>query len=167
MAYLNPSDDAEEGFDGLLGQSLQTTRRGDALKAIASFLALGERGLGLRIERCHDAARHAAEVVTASDDLELVHPADLTTMVFRYRPGTGADCSDINGRLRRRLLERGEALIGRTTVTIDGEPRTCLKLTIINPDIGPAEVEAMLELVVQTGRAVERVPSQREQRSAS
>ncbi|MEM6787813.1 MAG: pyridoxal-dependent decarboxylase [Myxococcota bacterium] len=167
VAYLNPSDDAEEGFDGLLGQSLQTTRRGDAIKAIASFLALGERGLGARIDRCHDAARHGEKMVRRDPSLELVHPADLTTVVFRYRPESEQDEDELNGRLRRCLLERGQALIGRTTVSHDGAPVTCLKLTITNPDIGPAEVESLLDLVVATGRDLEAEPAIRRQRSAS
>src|SRR5205085_6975788 len=41
VAYLNPSDDAAAGLDGLLGRSLQTTRRPDAVKIVTTLLAYG------------------------------------------------------------------------------------------------------------------------------
>ena len=44
--YLNPSDDEAAGFTSLLGTSLQTTRRSDALKIAATLLTVGRAGMG-------------------------------------------------------------------------------------------------------------------------
>jgi L-2,4-diaminobutyrate decarboxylase len=161
VAYLNPSDDAEAGLDGLLGRSLQTTRRADALKVAATLLAHGRRGLGELVEVCHDLARHAERRIASEPELELVAPAELTTVVFRYRgwPGDHPRRTDaLNGALRRRLLERGTALVGRTAVRLaPGEsPSVCLKLTLLNPTATPADIDELVTAVLRAGRDAER-----------
>ena len=163
VAYLNPVDDIEAGLDGLLGRSLQTTRRPDAVKVVATMLAYGKRGLGDMVDACHDLARHAQERILAEAELELVAPAELTTVVFRYRPrrhavGRGKFEDELNGALRRRLLESGRALIGRTAVALSegAEPRVCLKLTLLNPTATPSDIDELLGEVLRAGREAER-----------
>ncbi|WP_428264828.1 pyridoxal phosphate-dependent decarboxylase family protein [Haliangium sp.] len=172
VAYLNPSDDAAAGYDGLLGRSLQTTRRPDAVKVAATLLALGRRGLGEMVDACHELARHAERRIAAEPELELVSPAELTTVVFRYRcfhrrPGDRVRLEDqTNAALRRRLLETGWALIGRTAVHLSGDDapaRVCLKLTLLNPTATPADIDELIEVTVQAGRDCER---QLEERTA-
>jgi L-2,4-diaminobutyrate decarboxylase len=171
VAYLNPSDDSEHGLDGLLGRSLQTTRRPDALKVVATLLAYGQRGLGALVDACHDLARYAEQRITRERELELVAPAELTTVVFRYRCRAGvpdpAEFEDrVNGALRRRLLERGVALIGRTSVSLAGPEspaRVCLKLTLLNPTARPGDIDDLVRAVLRAGRECER---QLEERAA-
>ncbi|NMO17574.1 aspartate aminotransferase family protein [Pyxidicoccus fallax] len=157
VAYLNPEDDSEAGYDGLLGRSLQTTRRPDAVKVAATLLAHGRRGLGDMVDTCHDLARHAEARIKAEPELELVAPAELTTVVFRYRTGEDPAREDeINGQLRRRLMETGVALIGRTAVRLDGPgspERVCLKFTLLNPTTTPEELDALVNAVLAAGRA--------------
>jgi L-2,4-diaminobutyrate decarboxylase len=167
VAYLNPSDDAEAGYDGLLGRSLQTTRRPDATKVAATLLAYGTRGIGRMVEACHALARHAERRIASEPLLELVAPAELTTVVFRYRgcsavpeaafPDAEAFRDGVNGHLRRRLLEGGIALLGRTATPLarGAEPRVCLKLTLLNPCTEAADVDRMIDAVLLTGRACE------------
>ncbi|WP_344258001.1 pyridoxal phosphate-dependent decarboxylase family protein [Streptomyces sodiiphilus] len=154
VAYLNPDDDGEAGYDGLLGHSLQTTRRADVLKVAATFLALGQEGIGSMLEACHDLARHAATAVRSHTRLELVTEPALTTVVFRYLPATTTDpeaCDRINGALRRRLLSEGTALIGRT----ESGGAVRLKLTLLNPQARTTDIDELLAAVVAAGRAVE------------
>ncbi|GAU67081.1 putative L-2,4-diaminobutyrate decarboxylase [Streptomyces sp. NBRC 110611] len=161
VAYLNPTDDAEAGYDGLLGRSLQTTRRADAVKAAATLLAHGRAGLGRMVDACHDLARHAERRILAEPELELVSPAELTTVVFRYR-GTGRPDSadDLNGALRRRLLESGSALIGRTDARTAGPgspTRVCLKFTLLNPTATTEDIDGLVDTVLETGRTCARL----------
>ena len=164
VAYLNPSDDAEAGLDGLLGRSLQTTRRPDALKVAATFLAEGQRGLGDMVDTCHALARHAEERIAAEPELELIAPANLTTVVFRFRCRHWLGERDqfenqVNGALRRRLLERGSALIGRTEVTPAGahaRPLVCLKFTLLNPTTTPEDLDELVQAILRAGREAER-----------
>jgi glutamate/tyrosine decarboxylase-like PLP-dependent enzyme len=165
VAYLNPSDDAEAGLDGLLGRSLQTTRRPDAVKIVATLLAHGRRGMGDMVDACHDLARYAEHRILKEPELELVSPAELTTVVFRYRSRTrpaGWDAGvedEINGALRRRLLERGIALIGRTAVRLDGadgRESVCLKFTLLNPTAKPGDIDDLVHAVLRAGRDAAR-----------
>ncbi|WP_206305891.1 pyridoxal-dependent decarboxylase [Streptomyces sp. RFCAC02] len=152
VAYLNPDDDGAAGYDGLLGNSLATTRRADALRVAATFLALGRQGIGAMLDACHDLARHAAAAVTAHPDLELTAEPVLTTVVFRYLPARRAEADTVNGALRRRLLRQGTALVGRTDLR-DGSVR--LKLTLLNPQATKTDVDDLFAAVIAAGRAVE------------
>ncbi|WP_053171201.1 pyridoxal phosphate-dependent decarboxylase family protein [Streptomyces sp. SBT349] len=157
VAYLNPDDDGAAGYDGLLGHSLQTTRRADAFKVAATFLALGREGIGAMLDACHDLARHAARTVTAHPRLDLTADPVLTTVVFRYLPqdpGAAADparAGAVNAALRRRLLREGTALIGRTDV--GGTVR--LKLTLLNPQATTTDIDELLAAVVRAGMSEE------------
>jgi L-2,4-diaminobutyrate decarboxylase len=160
VAYLNPRDDAEAGLDGLLGRSLQTTRRANALKVVATLLTHGRSGLGEMVDVCHDLARYAAERIAREPELELVWAAALTTVLFRYRCQRADEhhADDVNGALRRRLLERGVALIGRTAARLGADPteRVCLKLTLLNPSATPGDIDDLIQAVLRAGREAER-----------
>lgn len=166
VPYLNPEDDAAVGLDGLLGRSLQTTRRPDAVKIAASFLSHGRHAFGTWVDHCHALARHAEALIRERPELELVAPATLTTVVFRFRDQTaekdGGHEDRINAAIRRLLLERGTALVGRTRVALEAEPnqrsepRVCLKLTLLNPLAKVNDVDALLAAIVQAGRELGR-----------
>jgi L-2,4-diaminobutyrate decarboxylase len=164
VAYLNPVDDTEAGLDGLLGRSLQTTRRADAVKVAATLLAHGRRGLGAMVDACHALARHAEQRIQREPRLELVSPAELTTVVFRYRCAArlhvGPAYEDaLNSRVRRRLLLEGRALIGRTSVRLAGPAspeRVCLKLTLLNPTATRADIDKLIDAVLEVGQASDR-----------
>ncbi|MFJ8645480.1 pyridoxal phosphate-dependent decarboxylase family protein [Streptomyces sp. NPDC093546] len=160
VAYLNPADDSEAGFDGLLGRSLQTTRRPDAVKAAATLLTYGREGLGRMVDVCHDLARHAERRILTEPELELVAPAELTTVVFRYRGANPAAADALNGALRRRLLESGAALIGRTEAETAGPgspKRVCLKFTLLNPTATTDDIDGLVDTVLDAGRTCERL----------
>ncbi|MEM6730758.1 MAG: aminotransferase class V-fold PLP-dependent enzyme [Myxococcota bacterium] len=166
--YLNPKDDAEAGYDGLLGRSLQTTRRADAIKVAATLMAHGRRGLGEMVDTCHGLARYAERQINDEPRLALEAPAELTTVLFRFRSKPHLHASErerlrheneINAQLRRDLLESGQVLIGRTTLPADsalGEKRVSLKFTFINPLTSPADIDAVLKAVVDAGIRCER-----------
>ncbi|MDG9717262.1 aminotransferase class V-fold PLP-dependent enzyme [Streptomyces sp. DH24] len=160
VAYLNPTDDSEAGYDGLLGRSLQTTRRPDAVKAAATLLTYGRTGMGRMVDACHDLARHAERRILAEPELELVAPAELTTVVFRYRGSDPSAADDLNGALRRRLLESGSALVGRTEATAAGPgspKRVCLKFTLLNPTATTDDIDGLVDIVLDAGRTCERL----------
>lgn len=142
--YLNPADDIDSGLDGLLGRSLQTTRRADAVKVATTLRAYGRDGLGMMLDVCHDLAHAAAARIVADSNLELVAPISLSTVVFRYAGATDA----VQGEIRRRLLMSGRALIGRTKLPGGA---TALKLTLLNPTASAADIDTLLDLVVATG----------------
>ncbi|WP_007023455.1 pyridoxal phosphate-dependent decarboxylase family protein [Saccharomonospora iraqiensis] len=146
VAYLNPADDEDAGFRSLLGRSLRTTRRPDALKIAVTFRALGRDELGTLVDRCHDLAHHAADAVRAEPRFELYRDPVLTTVLFRYLPESG-DVDRVNAELRRTLLREGTAVVGRTE--LDGS--VWLKLTLLNPNTTRGEIETLLADVLAAG----------------
>ncbi len=154
VAYLNPDDDVEAGYSGLLGQTLQTTRRPDVLKVATTLLAYGRRTLGEMLDRCNDLAVYAEQRVATELQLELIAPVTLTTVVFRYRC---TDLDTVNGELRRRLIADGKALIGRTQVRVPGEdePQTCLKLTLLNPETSESDIDELFDELLRVALEVE------------
>lgn len=148
---LNPADDGEAGFDGLLGHSLQVTRRPDAIKVAATLLAHGTDELGKMVNACHSLARHAEQLLRDDPAFELVAPAELITVVFRHR-ATPDRVDLLNAEIRRALLTSGLAVVGRTTVDGVG---ICLKLTLLNPNATEDDITELIALIRHTARAIE------------
>ncbi|MFC5909054.1 pyridoxal phosphate-dependent decarboxylase family protein [Streptacidiphilus monticola] len=143
-AYLNPEADEEAGLTSLLGRSLRTTRRPDAFKVAVTLRTLGREGLGALVDHCHALARHTAQRISESRDFELYTVPMLTTVVFRY-----GDSDEVNDALRRRLLAEGTAVVGRTEIG----GAVWLKLTLLNPQAGEADLDRLLERVRAAGAA--------------
>jgi L-2,4-diaminobutyrate decarboxylase len=158
VEYLNPADDIDSGLDGLLGRSLQTTRRPDAVKVATTLTAYGRAGLGRMLDTCHELAHAAAARVVADSNLELLAPVTLTTVLFRVA-GQGlaaAELDAVQGEVRRRLLTSGRVLIGRTRIPARGgrPAAVALKLTLLNPNATATDIEELLDQVVAAGHDV-------------
>jgi L-2,4-diaminobutyrate decarboxylase len=150
-AYLNSPDDEDAGMRGRLGESLRTTRRADAFPMAVTMRALGRRGLGALVDRCHDLAWHAADRLRGDDRFLLAADPILTTVLFRYVGGGDCVAADrANALLRRRLLVEGRAVVGRT----ERDGRTWLKLTLLNPSATAIDVDHVLDAVAAAGAAL-------------
>jgi L-2,4-diaminobutyrate decarboxylase len=150
--YLNRAEDEADGTLNLVGRSLDTSRRFDALKILVGLRSTGRRRLAAMVERLVDLARDAAHAVDAHADLELLAEPSTVTVVFRWRPADvplGDDVLDaVNVAAQRALLRSGSAIVGRTRL----HERVALKLTLVNPLAGEADVRALLELVARAAR---------------
>jgi L-2,4-diaminobutyrate decarboxylase len=158
VPYLNPDEPAGSPagwrMQHLVGRSLATTRRFDALKVLISFRALGRRAIGERVDRTLTLAAHAGGLVDAEPTLALAHPPGLGSVVFRYLSARDhpARSDRLNDAIRLRLLAAGEAVIGRTEVA----GRTHLKLTLLNPDTAETDLAKLVASVVRTGAELDR-----------
>ncbi|NSC21073.1 aminotransferase class V-fold PLP-dependent enzyme [Streptomyces albus subsp. chlorinus] len=137
--YLNAGDDTEAGLPDLLGRSLRTTRRPDVLKVAVTLRALGRAGLAGLVERTCAAAAELAGLVADGERFELYARPEISTVVFR--PAGGDDA--LVARVRRRLLERGQAVLGRASLG----GRLWWKVTLLNPAVLPGDLAALLKLV--------------------
>ncbi len=137
--YLNADDDTEAGLPDLLGRSLRTTRRPDALKIAVTLKTLGRTGLGALVDQVCSHAHAFADLVTAHPGLELHAPPTISTVLFRPTGATDQAVAEI----RRRLLTHGRAVLGRAR--LDG--RLWLKATLLNPHTRPHDLAALLDLV--------------------
>ncbi|MFH9551394.1 pyridoxal phosphate-dependent decarboxylase family protein [Streptomyces sp. NPDC051445] len=134
--YLNADDDTEAGLPDLLGRSLRTTRRPDALKIAVTLKTLGRTGLGALVDQVCAHAHEFADLVTAHPGFELHAPPTISTVLFR--PAHATD--DTVATIRRRLLTQGRAVLGRAR--LDG--RLWLKATLLNPHTRPTDLAALL-----------------------
>ncbi|GAB7045433.1 pyridoxal phosphate-dependent decarboxylase family protein [Catenuloplanes indicus] len=159
---LNAGDDAEAGFIGLYGNSVQATRRAEAFKIAVTMRALGRDGMAAMVDGCYELARYTADQVEARPGLELAARPAMTTVLFRFRDedendGDGHDLDALNGALRRRLMEQGTVLLARTRVRRpDGTQPVFLKIMILNPATTTAQIDHILDQIVHTATGLTR-----------
>jgi L-2,4-diaminobutyrate decarboxylase len=145
--YLNAADDTDAGLPDLLGRSLRTSRRPDAVKIAVTFAALGRAGLAALVEHCRDTAVEVAARVAARPGLRLWATPPLTTVLFR--PAGASD--ELVARLRRDLLAQGRAVLGRAVAAdADGVERLWLKLTLLHPTATADDYDPLLDLIAAT-----------------
>ncbi|WP_169542077.1 pyridoxal phosphate-dependent decarboxylase family protein [Solirubrobacter soli] len=137
--YLNRPEDEAEGQLNLVGRSLDTSRRFDALKVLMALRATGRTRLGEMIDQILDLAQYAADAIERHPDLELLTRPTTVMVAFRHK---GDD--DTNIRIHRDLFNQGRAVIGRTRV----KGAVSLKLTLLNPHTTRQDVDALLGEIV-------------------
>ena len=98
-----------------------------------------------------DLALATGTLLEEDPDFDLAAPAQLSTLVFRYRPdGMDPDTADaVNLHIRKSLFASGEAVVAGTRV--DG--RHYLKFTLLNAETTPEDIRGILSLIRHTGAA--------------
>jgi len=152
--YLNPESHEERGIPNLVGKSLATSRRFDALKLWMSFQTIGRERFGQMVDRTIELAAYAARSIRSNPALEILHEPTLSCVVFRYVPvhqSSDKDSDALNAAIHQKLFERGVAVIGHTRV----RGLQCLKFTCMNPVTTEHDLDALLDEIVNQGRALE------------
>lgn len=139
--YLNREEDEEDGYTNLVGKSLQTTRRFDALKVWVSFQCQGQDGYGAIIDTCVENATYVYERLLADPDFDAVTRPELSSVVFRLHGATDERIKAI----RRKLLLEG-TIIGQTVY----KGKTYLKFTLLNPRVTHQSLDALLDTIKRT-----------------
>ena len=112
-AYL-PEITEERPIFGFMGPEL--SRRARGLAVWATLHAYGRNGYRAIVERCLDNAAHLASLVAEAEDMELLLPAPLNIVFFRYRPpGVPEDeLDELNLRIEEQILKDGRVYAGTT-----------------------------------------------------
>jgi L-2,4-diaminobutyrate decarboxylase len=153
--YLNAAGDGDEWeLPHLLGYSLSTSRRFDALGLLLTFQAVGRRRLGALVDRVVDLTAAVGRLVGGQPRLALASSPTLAMVVLRYLPRLDepARSDRVNAGIRARLLATGAAVVGRTVVA----GRVHLKLTLLNPTTTLADLSALVEQIVAIGADLDR-----------
>jgi L-2,4-diaminobutyrate decarboxylase len=137
--YLDRGDELE-GMVNLVGRSLDTSRRFDAAKVMASLRTIGQRRFGAMLEHLVDLTAYAASAIDARPEFELLAPVSAVSCVFDA-PGHSGD--DLR-RVQQELLADGEMVLGRTEI----KGRPALKFTFMNPLATREDVDSLLAAVV-------------------
>lgn len=139
--YLNREEDEEDGYINLVGKSMQTTRRFDALKVFMAFQTRGRDGYDSLVTTLIDNASLFYSMIKDDSDFVVAVEPELSSVVFALRKDDG-----VNKRVRRALLEEG-TVIGQTVV--DG--RVMLKFTLLNPNLKKNDFERIIGEIKRLG----------------
>jgi glutamate/tyrosine decarboxylase-like PLP-dependent enzyme len=130
---------------------IQLTRGFRALKLWATLMHLGRAGLRAKIAGNNALARRLAGAVEAAPDLELLAPASLSIVCFRFAPpgwsGGEAALDALNKDLNETLNAEGEVYL--TPTTLDG--RHALRACIIHYATTAADIDLLVRRVRETG----------------
>jgi L-2,4-diaminobutyrate decarboxylase len=140
--YLNREEDEEDGYTNLVGKSMQTTRRFDALKVWMAFQCRGKDGYAQMIDTCIGNATYFAKQIAANPDYELAIEPELSSVVFRLK----GSC-EMNKQVRRQLLHHHQVVIGQTVYA----GKTYLKFTLLNPLVTHEHLDELITLIKQLG----------------
>jgi len=157
--YLNADDDTEAGLPDLLGRSIRTSRRPDALKIAVTLRALGREGLGRLVEHCVNTADRFAAAVDAHPALRR-RPGEVGISTVLFRPVaadalTGEAGDELVAAVRRQLLGDGRAVLGRAVAEdADGRSRLWLKATLLHPQTQAADLDGLLKLAADSADSV-------------
>ena len=145
-AYLRVEEDAKgvQGPPWFSEYGSEQTRPFRALKIWMALRYYGLSGYRRMIEHDMALARHLAERVRASDDLELFEPTGLSIVCFRAAPtsmrGNTKSVDALNTRLTSALQLGGVAFLSSTVLRGELWLRAC----IVNPLATTADIDAML-----------------------
>lgn len=138
--YLDRGDELD-GMVNLVGRSLDTSRRFDAAKVLASLRTIGQRRFAAMLEHLVALNEYAGSVITDSEVFELVAAPSAVSCVFDA-PGHRAE--DLR-RVQQDLLADGTMVLGRTEINA----RAALKFTFMNPLTTRDDVDRLVDLVAR------------------
>ncbi len=141
--YLNREEDEEDGYTNLVGKSMQTTRRFDALKVWMAFLTRGRDEYGAIIDTCIENASYLYEQLKSNPSFEVAIAPEISSVVFRLQ-----DTDEVNKRVRRLLLHHKGVVIGQTVYA----GKTFLKFTLLNPLLDHQKLDKLLHMIEHLGR---------------
>jgi len=133
---------------------VQLTRSFRALKLWLSFRAFGLANFRAAIARGIELAEIAERELRAIDDWEVVTPATLAVVTFRYvAPGLPPEEIDrLQGRIVEAMLADGYAIA--TSTVLNGRP--VLRFCTINPRTTDEEIRETLRRMAEMGRRLAR-----------
>jgi glutamate/tyrosine decarboxylase-like PLP-dependent enzyme len=115
-----------------------------ALKTWFTLKAFGTEKLGAMIERTCRLARYLEEKVSSEPRLELLAPAQLNIVCFRYRAN---DADRVNGEIVADIHESGIA--APSTTTLDG--KLAIRAAIVNHRTDTTDLDALVAAVLEFG----------------
>ncbi|WP_119301382.1 pyridoxal phosphate-dependent decarboxylase family protein [Dongia deserti] len=129
----------------------QLTYGNRALKVWAAIARLGRNGVAELVTRCNALAKLLEQRVRETADLELLAPASLSVVNFRYRPTAHAmddpALDDLNGRISEAISASGKAHIPTTRV----HGRIALRACFLHYENDESDVEHLIALVRRLG----------------
>ena len=143
--YLNREEDEEDGYINLVGKSMQTTRRFDALKVFMAFQTRGKKGYSDIIDTAVGNASYFYQRISADPAFIAPVEPELSSVVFALKDG-----DEVNKKVRRQLLSEG-TVIGQTVM--DG--KVMLKFTLLNPNLQHSQIDEIVDRIKAIGKSLQ------------
>ncbi|NDI36042.1 pyridoxal phosphate-dependent decarboxylase family protein [Chengkuizengella sediminis] len=156
--YLNSLEDEQRGIPNLVGKSIQTTRRFDALKLLMSLQHVGLERFSQMIDYTIHLAKQTATYIDQDPSFDLIQYPTLSTVIFRYRSkliqtmDLQTRSNEVHQHIRLGLLQSGEAVVAKTKV--DGW--VSLKFTLLNPRTEMRHIQHILHQIKQIGESFDQ-----------
>ena len=146
--YLPSSDDPHPNFGFI---SPENSRRARALAVWATLRAYGRAGYREMVERHVRLARHLADRIDASPELERLADVPLNIVWFRAHPPGVSEkrLNELNTRLGDALRADGRVFVGTTTYA----GKTALRPAIVNWRTEVHDVELIVDVTRELTRA--------------
>jgi glutamate/tyrosine decarboxylase-like PLP-dependent enzyme len=130
----------------------QLTYGNRALKVWAAIARLGRSGVAELVTRCNGLAKLLERRVREAADLELLAPASLSVVNFRYRPADrrldGSALDELNEKISDAISASGEAHMPSTRI----HGKTSLRACFLHYENDESDVEHLIGLVRRFGR---------------
>jgi glutamate/tyrosine decarboxylase-like PLP-dependent enzyme len=128
------------------------SRRARSLAVWATLAAYGRNGYRAIVERCLDNAAHVARAVEVADEFELLAPAPLNIVCFRYRPPglSEVHLDELNLRIGRAILRDGRVYVGTTRWA----GAVAFRPAFVNWQTTTADADLMLETIRELGQTL-------------
>lgn len=137
---------------------IQLTRGFRALKLWLSFKTFGVAAFREAIQRGIEMAELAEKTLREHGQFEILSPATLGLVAFRYVPkgASEEEINDINQRLVRAMIEDGYVFASSTTL----RGKTALRLCTINPRSTEEDISSSIARIAELGsKLFEQSPS--------
>ena len=136
-----------ESYD--LGEkSLEGTRKADVLKLWFAWKYYGDEGYENRLNRVVELAKYAEQKIKMTPFLEMDFPRQFVNLCFRYKPKAVENSDQVNIRVQKKLMQKGQAYINYTQV----KGLTVLMLNVVNPLVDEEDIDYLLNLVIEIGQ---------------
>lgn len=150
--YLFHGGDGERVWDQGV-RSFLCSRRADVLKLWVAFQRYGTRGMGALYDGLCDVTMQMHDLLSAHPSFQVLHAPECNILCFRWL-GDGtlndAELDTINRDLRERYNRSGAGWI--TATNLGG--RRVLRVTIMNPRTGAADVAAIVAGLEREARSM-------------
>lgn len=140
--YLNREEDEEDGYINLVGKSMQTTRRFDALKVYMAFQTRGLDGYTELMDIAVGNAMYFYQRIAKDPEFTAPVEPEISSVVFALNAG-----DEVNKKVRRALLKEG-IVIGQTVK--DG--LVMLKFTLLNPNLTHDRIDEIIARIKALGK---------------
>jgi aromatic-L-amino-acid decarboxylase len=157
--YIKVHENAAESF-AFWDYGPELSRRFRALKIWFTLRYYGVERIAATISEDNELAKYMAQLVTDSDDFELLAPVELSICCFRYLPAkfrerlreapdnADAKLNELNARIMHVVQRGGKAYLSNATIGGKFALRAC----VTNFRTTPADIEQTLDIIREAAR---------------